>query len=1272
VSLSDLVEQQVLARPGAIAVKGCGGVLTYRELSRAADRLAARLAVHGVGPGHRVVVGLRPGPDLVTVLVAVVRTGAAYVPVDCAHPVHRRRLVVDACGARAVVTETAFAADYDGCGAVIVAVDEEPGPDATRPGVLPPALPAPEDAAFVGYTRGTTGAPAGVVVPHRAVLDLVTSAEPVRLTPDDVVAQAANRGCDAGTFEIWAALCAGATLVPLAEDTVVDAGAFERAVVEHGITVMFLTTSLFHRVADERPAAFAPLRTVLFGGERCDARRVRRVLRAGPPGRLLHVYGPTEATAFATWYEVRGAPSESERTVPIGRPAGAASAVVVDEAGGPVGPGGSGELLLGGPGLATGYLGLPRLTAERFVADRFTAGGGRLYRTGDRVLLREDGNLELVGRMDGQVPQAPGGEAGRTALPAPSFDAGRPGAQPGTPVQEIVRDLFAEVLGVPRRVVHADSDFFRLGGHSLSAARLLSRVHQIFGTAPGGRALYDASTPVRFARLLGDRPAVATGPVGSGTDSAVLPLRLRGDLDRGALAEALVDLGRRHEALRNSRLGAAGTRLVNVAADEHVLELAVPAADVDQWSQLPLAADLALAYGARATGDADLAPAAYGEVPRARWGEAAPTPLPGAGEAPCEGLGGEVKVRLDALLHARLTRFAAGHGVTLFMVVHAALAALLTELGAGERITVAAPVPARDSAALRGAVGPYGRVLALQVDTSGGPAFTELLERVRAACLAAYRDGDAPLAGPGGVALTVLQQADEVYEAAGLSVRPEPARLPCARAGLAWTLVERQDAVGAPSGIEVTGVFAVREVGEAVAASLTGQLVSVLEAALDDAGYRIGGRRPGSGAGADGWSGEALRLPRATVAGLFAERVGRGPGRPALAGADRAELDARSDLLAHVLVEHQVGPGSVVATAVASPAGFAVAALAIAKAGAVCLPLDPVLGVPEGVRPLVLLLDEAADRVLPAAAGATRLVRDPAADQLAAGGRWPVRDRDRVRPLSPEDPLVLGTSGDGVVVVGAESVVAEGVSAPAGRGAAAWLVGGYPDADATLGLLGALVSGTPVVVPDPSLRSRGAAAVLRWMRKQGAGVVLGGGRDRELLALARAEGLALTKSGGTVEGRLVVEHGPGDRTRPARGYRVYVLDAAMRPVAPGATGALYVAGAGVARGYAGRPGATGERFVPDPFGGAQGTARMWRTGRSARVDAEGELRVLDEPWEGDPYTDATATFVVVCDDRGHRALWPAAAVLPPGWRATHTEDLYDVCLDRLNAGRPTA
>lgn len=301
-----------------------------------------------------------------------------------------------------MLTEGADAADYAGFDAVVVALDAEAPEIARRSGALPEETAGADDAVYVCYTSGTTGTPKGVVVPHRAVLDFVQSTDYLRLTPADVVAQAANPAFDAVTFEVWTTLTAGARLVGLAKDTVTDPGRFQDAVRAHGISVIFLTTALFNLLARERPAAFAPLRTVLFGGEACDPRRVREVFAAGAPERLLHVYGPTETTTFATWHQV-AEPAEGDRTIPIGRPIGATTAVVVDADDTPVAPGGTGELLLGGPGVATGYLHRPELTAQRFVADRFTGTGGALYRTGDLVRLGEDGALEFVGRADDQI-----------------------------------------------------------------------------------------------------------------------------------------------------------------------------------------------------------------------------------------------------------------------------------------------------------------------------------------------------------------------------------------------------------------------------------------------------------------------------------------------------------------------------------------------------------------------------------------------------------------------------------------------------------------------------------------------------------------------------------------------------------------------------------------------------------------------------------------------------------------------------------------------------
>jgi acyl-CoA synthetase (AMP-forming)/AMP-acid ligase II/uncharacterized protein YbdZ (MbtH family) len=381
---------------------------------------------------------------------------------------------------------------------------------------------------------------------------------------------------------------------------------------------------------------------------------------------------------------------------------------------------------------------------------------------------------------------------------------------------------------------------------------------------------------------------------------------------------------------------------------------------------------------------------------------------------------------------------------------------------------------------------------------------------------------------------------------------------------------------------------------------------------------------------------------------------------------DYAELDRRSDLLAHALLEHRAGPGTSVLTALSSPTGFAVAAVAVAKTGAALLPVDPSLDLPEELRPAVLLLDETADLLLPAVPGAARLVRATAADLLPADGHWPVADTDRLRPVEPDDPVLLAPGDDGTVVIGADAVLAATLAEPAD---AAWLVQRYPDPDTALGLLGALVSGVRVHVPDGSLAQAVPHEVLAWLRTTGARTLLGGADDAlgALVALARGEDAALTVSGGWAEGRLVVEQRPGRPPRPAPGYRAYLLDAGLRPVPPGGTGALYIGGAGVAQGYAGLPAATGERFLPDPFGGPDGdTARMWRTGRAARLDEDGGLRVLDRPADDDPFADEFATFVVLADAQGHHALWPATADVPEGWYESHAEDLYELCVAHIN------
>jgi len=396
--LAELFAAEAARAPDAVAVTDGARALTYAELHGHARGLARRLHARGVARGDRVGVSCDRSIELVIAQLGVLAAGAAYVPLDRVHPAERRAALLDDAGATVVVTAQTGAGD--GCGRPEIPVEGDAG-DADTPET--PAGGGGGDLAYVMYTSGSTGAPKGVAVPHRAVARLVKNTDYVRLGPDDVVAQVSNPAFDAATFEIWGALLNGARLVVIPSDTALSPPGLAEALARHGVTTLFLTTALFNQVAREHPAAFRGLRQVLFGGEAVEPRWVEAVLRAGGPARLLHVYGPTETTTFATWHEVR-AVADGAATVPIGRPIANTEIYVLDPRREPAPIGVAGELYIGGPGLADGYLGRPDLTAERFVPHPFDPEpGARLYRTGDRARFRPDGAVEFLGRLDRQV-----------------------------------------------------------------------------------------------------------------------------------------------------------------------------------------------------------------------------------------------------------------------------------------------------------------------------------------------------------------------------------------------------------------------------------------------------------------------------------------------------------------------------------------------------------------------------------------------------------------------------------------------------------------------------------------------------------------------------------------------------------------------------------------------------------------------------------------------------------------------------------------------------
>jgi len=382
------------------AISADGTTLTYAELDRRSNQLAHHLAANGVKAGDRVAVLLERSPALIETLVAIMKLGASAVPLDPAAPTDRTAFVVEDAGIAVVVTLAAT--DLRGATVTRVALDAQAQAIAACPSTaLPATATRAQDEALVFYTSGSTGIPKAVCVPHRAILRLVMNTDYVTLGVNDRVANLSNVAFDASTFEIWGPLLNGGEAHVLGRDMALTPQVLARELRSRGITVMFLTTALFNQIAREAPDAFATLDTVMFGGEKVEPRWVKRILSRGAPKRLLHVYGPTETCTFATWHLINQVADEG--TVPIGRPLANTTAYVVDRAMAPQPLGAAGELLIGGDAVALGYHHRPELTAAAFVPDPFASAGGTLYRTGDIVRRNAAGDIEFIGRRDGQI-----------------------------------------------------------------------------------------------------------------------------------------------------------------------------------------------------------------------------------------------------------------------------------------------------------------------------------------------------------------------------------------------------------------------------------------------------------------------------------------------------------------------------------------------------------------------------------------------------------------------------------------------------------------------------------------------------------------------------------------------------------------------------------------------------------------------------------------------------------------------------------------------------
>ncbi|KIN27276.1 non-ribosomal peptide synthetase DhbF [Bacillus subtilis] len=1465
VSLQDMFEKQAVLTPERIALMCDDIQVNYRKLNEEANRLARLLIEKGIGPEQFVALALPRSPEMVASMLGVLKTGAAYLPLDPEFPADRISYMLEDAKPSCIITTEEIAASLPDN----LAVPELVLDQAVTQEIIKRYSPENPDVsvsldhpAYIIYTSGSTGRPKGVVVTQKSLSNfLLSMKEAFSLGEEDRVLAVTTVAFDISALELYLPLISGARIVIARKETIREPHALAQMIENFDINIMQATPTLWHALVTSEPEKLRGLR-VLVGGEALPSGLLQALQDLHCS--VTNLYGPTETTIWsaAAFLEegLKGVP-------PIGKPIWNTQVYVLDNGLQPVPPGVVGELYIAGTGLARGYFHRPDLTAERFVADPYGPPGTRMYRTGDQARWRADGSLDYIGRADHQIkirgfrielgeidavlanhphieqaavvvredqpgdkrlaayvvadaaidtaelrrymgaslpdymvpaafvemdelPLTPNGKLDRKALPAPDFSTSVSDRAPRTPQEEILCDLFAEVLGLAR--VGIDDSFFELGGHSLLAARLMSRIREVMGAELGIAKLFDEPTVAGLAAHLdlaqSARPALQRaerpekiplsfaqrrlwflycleGP--SPTYNIPVTVRLSGELDQGLLKAALYDLVRRHESLRtifpesqgtsyqhildadracpelhvteiaekelSDRLAEAVRYSFDLAAepafraelfvigpDEYVLLLLVHHIVGDGWSLTPLTRDLGTAYAARCHGRSpEWAPLAVQYADYALWqqellgneddpnsliaGQLAfwketlknlpdQLELPTDYSRPAEPShdGDTIHFRIEPEFHERLQELARANRVSLFMVLQSGLAALLTRLGAGTDIPIGSPIAGRNDDALGDLVGLFINTLVLRTDTSGDPSFRELLDRVREVNLAAYDNQDLPFERLVEVLNPARSRATHPLFQIMLAFQNTPdaeLHLPdmesslrinsvgSAKFDLTLEISEDRLADGTPNGMEGLLEYSTDLFKRETAQALADRLMRLLEAAESDPDEQIGNLdilapEEHSSMVTD-WQSVSEKIPHACLPEQFEKQAALRPEAIAVVYENQelsyAELNERANRLARMMISEGVGPEQFVALALPRSLEMAVGLLAVLKAGAAYLPLDPdypadrIAFMLKDAQPAFIMTNTKAANHIPPVENVPKIVLDDPelAEKLNTYPAGNPKNKDRTQPLSPlNTAYVIYTSGS--------TGVPKGVMIPhqnVTRLFAAtehwfrfssddiWtMFHSYAFDFSVWEIWGPLLHGGRLVIV-PHHVSRSPEAFLRLLVKEGVTVlnqtpsafyqfmqaereqpdlgqalslryVIFGG---EALELSRLEDWynrhpenrpQLINMYGITETTVHVSYIELDRSMAALRANsligcgipdlgVYVLDERLQPVPPGVAGELYVSGAGLARGYLGRPGLTSERFIADPFG-PPGT-RMYRTGDVARLRADGSL-----------------------------------------------------------------
>ncbi|KAF9922965.1 hypothetical protein BGZ67_010179 [Mortierella alpina] len=400
--LHQLFEDQVELSPESIAIVHDERSLTYRQLNSKANEIACRLIEAGVKPGDYVMLLLDRSIGLVASQIAVLKIGAAYVPIDTKVPVDRQAYIASDCGSTVLITDETTDIP-PGIQATVLCLSTKRMHSDHMQVHLKGLSTSSQDTAYVMYTSGSTGRPKGVMVPHRGIVRLAINNGYADIGTEDRIGFVANPAFDASMHDIWVPLLNGAYIVVIDNETLMDPHRLAAALDHHHVTSLLLTTALFHQYVHVIGPALSKLRYLLAIGEQGLVEAFSEVAKHEGRVCVINTYGPTEASVISTAYRITSATSQLRR-LPIGRPISNTPQYVLNTHQRPVPIGVVGELYIGGPGVANGYLNQPDLTAERFLPDPFSKlQGARMYKTGDLVHYMPDGNLVFVGRIDNQV-----------------------------------------------------------------------------------------------------------------------------------------------------------------------------------------------------------------------------------------------------------------------------------------------------------------------------------------------------------------------------------------------------------------------------------------------------------------------------------------------------------------------------------------------------------------------------------------------------------------------------------------------------------------------------------------------------------------------------------------------------------------------------------------------------------------------------------------------------------------------------------------------------